>query len=87
MPHIATGIVRFLQPLKIWVLLKKQLGFSKKILNFLETANCSKYATGIDKLIETLEIWVLYKKEMGFSKKILDFLKTFKGGNFAGQCD
>ena len=87
MPHNATGIVRFLQPLKIWVLLKKQMGFSKKILDFIKTANCSKYATGIDKLLEMLENWVLFKKEMGFSKKILDFLKSVKGTKFAVQCD
>ena len=76
MPHNATVIVRFLQPLNIWVLLKKQMGFSKKIWDFLKTANCSKYATGIDKLLETLESWLLFKKEMDFSKKNLGFLKN-----------
>ena len=38
----ATGIVKFLQPLQIWVLLKKQMGFSKKILDFFDIAKGSK---------------------------------------------
>ena len=87
MPHNATGLVRFLQPLNIWVLLKKQMGFSKKIWDFLKTANCSKYATGIDKLLETLEICLLFKKRWIFRKKILDFLKTVTGTKFAVDCN
>ena len=90
MPYNATEIVKLLETLESWVLFRKEMGFWKKILDILKTANCCKFVTECNwkvKFLETLEILVLFEKELGFSKKILDFLKTVKGTKFAVQCN
>ena len=44
----ATGIVKLLETLEIWLLFKKEMGFSEKFLHFLKTAKGTKFAVDCD---------------------------------------